>query len=325
MAQLSRSRLAVSALCVVLVAGLPAVAGELSPACALSLPLEQAPAVSAQTSTVAVVVPVPVEVPPLPESTTSVSIETPAVPGVPTISAKTTAAPSQASSAQVSASVSLQSPSFSRQTPAVEATGPAGSVATRTEAPAARSGPEGAPSGSAGAPPSAGGGGPSSSPLGDSAAVAAPAQRYRGGSGWGNGYEEPPPPRGAPARLGTHAVHELHHEASMLCCNRAGDAVDGFMLPLDATFDGAGAHAAGGVEAVSYVSLPIGRIPLSPSTLGVLFAAGAPPVASDVILVLALLGGLGMAVTLLIADAAGQGPRHELWRRRVVNRLRSLR
>jgi hypothetical protein len=61
------------------------------------------------------------------------------------------------------------------------------------------------------------------------------------------------------------------------------------------------------------------------STLGRILGADTPPVASDVILVLLLSMALGLLVVLVIADAAGQGPRHELWRQRVINRLRSLR
>jgi hypothetical protein len=43
------------------------------------------------------------------------------------------------------------------------------------------------------------------------------------------------------------------------------------------------------------------------------------------ILVLLLLTVAGLTIGLVLADAAGQGPRHEQWRQRVANRIRSLR
>ena len=99
----------------------------------------------------------------------------------------------------------------------------------------------------------------------------------------------------------------------------------GAIAPLRVRFGEEEAHAAGRVETASHISSPIGRSAPSPSVIRALFGAGIPPVASGVTLMLLLLGAMGMAVALLLADAAGQGPRHELWRQRVVNRLRSLR
>jgi hypothetical protein len=127
------------------------------------------------------------------------------------------------------------------------------------------------------------------------------------------------------ARLEARAVRELRDAAGMHGCNQTSEAVNGAMALIGAKFGGEQARAAGGVEAVSYISSPVKPSRGSSSTLGRVLGADISPVASDVILILLLLSALGMAVLLVVADGAGQGPRHEQWRQRVVNRLRSLR
>jgi hypothetical protein len=62
----------------------------------------------------------------------------------------------------------------------------------------------------------------------------------------------------------------------------------------------------------------------APTLVGRVLGVDVPPVASDLIIVLLLGTLLGGAVVLLFADAAGKGPRHEEWRRRVINRLRAM-
>jgi hypothetical protein len=126
-------------------------------------------------------------------------------------------------------------------------------------------------------------------------------------------------------RLEARAVRELREAAGAHGCNQAGEVVSGVMSLIGTKFGGEEARAAGGVEAVSYISQPVKPSPGSSSTLGRVLGADISPVASDLILILLMLAGLGMAVLLVVADAAGQGPRHEQWRQRVVNRLRSLR
>ena len=143
-------------------------------------------------------------------------------------------------------------------------------------------------------------------------------------------------PRAAAARLNVDAAHiagrerrairELRAAASTHSCSRTSEVVDGVVSFIAASFGDGQARATGGVEAVRYESAPIvksGRT--SPSTVGRILGADISPTASDVILVLALLMALGTIVALVLADAAGQGPRHEQWRQRVANRLRSLR
>ncbi len=127
------------------------------------------------------------------------------------------------------------------------------------------------------------------------------------------------------ARLEARAVSELRAAASAHGCNQASEVVSGVMSLIGTKFGGEEAHAAGGVEAVSYISSPVKPSPGGSSTLGRVLGADISPVASDLILILLMLAGLGMAVLLVVADAGGQGPRHEQWRQRVVNRLRSLR
>lgn len=127
------------------------------------------------------------------------------------------------------------------------------------------------------------------------------------------------------ARRERQAVRELTDAAGTHTCGRTSELVNAAMSYIGTGFGGRHGTAVGGVEGVRYESVPPRPKPPNSSTLGRILGADIPPVASDVILVLLLLGGLGMAVTLAIADAAGQGPRHELWRQRVINRLRSLR
>ena len=83
--------------------------------------------------------------------------------------------------------------------------------------------------------------------------------------------------------------------------------------------------ATGGVEAVSYSSPAPKPLGTRRSTIGAILGADIPAVASDLILVLLLLTVAGLTIGLVLADAAGQGPRHEQWRQRVANRIRSLR
>jgi hypothetical protein len=124
------------------------------------------------------------------------------------------------------------------------------------------------------------------------------------------------------ARRERQALRELKDAAGTHSCGRTSELVGAAAAYIGAGLGGS--NARGGVEAVRYESTPSPRRQPSSSMLGRALGADIPPVASDIILVL-LLGGLALVVMLVMADAAGQGPRHELWRQRVVNRLRSLR
>jgi hypothetical protein len=127
------------------------------------------------------------------------------------------------------------------------------------------------------------------------------------------------------AHLEKQALHELTAAASTHDCSQTGAVVNGVMSFIATNFGGTGPQATGGVKAVRYESAPIKPAGKGTSTVGGILGANISPTASDVILILALLMALGTIVALVIADAAGQGPRHEVWRQRVMNRLRSLR
>jgi hypothetical protein len=133
---------------------------------------------------------------------------------------------------------------------------------------------------------------------------------------------------GAPqlARLEKQAVRELSDAAATHSCVRTGEVVEAAMSFIGAGFGGGGqAGTTGRMEVASFkTSRPLLPTP-GPTLVGRVLGAGVPQVASDLIVVLLLVTLLGATVVLVVADAAGQGPRHEQWRRRVINRLRALR
>jgi hypothetical protein len=151
----------------------------------------------------------------------------------------------------------------------------------------------------------------------------------------GYGAAAPLSPRAAAARLHVNAanmaarerraVRELRAAAGTHGCGRTSEVVAGVVSFIAATFGDSQARRTGGVEAVRYESAPIKSGQTGTSTVGRILGANISPTASDVILVLALLMALGTIVALVLADAAGQGPQHEQWRQRVINRFRSLR
>lgn len=126
------------------------------------------------------------------------------------------------------------------------------------------------------------------------------------------------------ARQERQAVRELTAAAGTHSCGRTSELVNAAMSYVGTGLGGGHGTARGGIEAVRYESAPPKHRASSSSTLGRVLGADIPPVASDVILVLLLLMALGLVMVLLIADAAGQGPRHEQWRQRVINRVRAL-
>jgi hypothetical protein len=128
------------------------------------------------------------------------------------------------------------------------------------------------------------------------------------------------------ARLEAQAVRELSYAGSTHSCRQTGAIVTSALSFIGAGLGGARHHGAtGGVEAVRYSASPIKASTTKSSTLGRILGADIPPVASDLILVLLSLLAAGSVVAFVLADAAGQGPRHEQWRQRVINRFRSLR
>jgi hypothetical protein len=130
------------------------------------------------------------------------------------------------------------------------------------------------------------------------------------------------------ARLERQAVRELSDAAATNSCARTGEVVDAAMTLIGAGFGGGKAPAApsGEFRTVSFdtASSRLLTAP-DPTLVGRVLGADVPPVASDLVVTLLLVMLVGGLVVLVVADAAGQGPRHEEWRRRVLNRLRALR
>lgn len=130
------------------------------------------------------------------------------------------------------------------------------------------------------------------------------------------------------ARLEKEAVHELSDAAATNSCARTGEVVDAAMALIGAGLGGGKTPGALSAEfrTVSFDSASRPLLPAaSPTLLGRVLGADVPPVASDLVITLLLVMLLGGLVVLVVADAAGQGPRHEEWRRRVLNHLRALR
>jgi hypothetical protein len=130
--------------------------------------------------------------------------------------------------------------------------------------------------------------------------------------------------------LERQALGNLRRSAQTHMCGGMGTTVASVLAFIASGFGGEGGTgigARGGVEAVRYnVPPPLQRVKSSePSALGGLLGADIPPLVSDIALILLLLLAAGIAVSLVLADAAGKGPRHEAWRRRIINRTPWLR
>lgn len=126
------------------------------------------------------------------------------------------------------------------------------------------------------------------------------------------------------AQLEKQAVHELSSAAATHSCAKTGEVVAAAMSLIGAGLGGP-AGTSGRTEVASFsASKPLASTP-GPTLVGRILGTDVPPVASDLIIVLLLGMLVGGSVTLLIADAAGRGPRHEQWRRKVINRLRAMR
>jgi hypothetical protein len=125
------------------------------------------------------------------------------------------------------------------------------------------------------------------------------------------------------ARLERQAVRELTNASSTHSCGRLASFAAAVVSYLRATFGGRG--GAGGVEAVSYDLSPsaaLAELPAAPHDEGLLGRAFSPiPGGAISLLLLVLLGAL--ALTVIIADATGRGPRHAEWRDRMRSRLSS--
>jgi hypothetical protein len=127
------------------------------------------------------------------------------------------------------------------------------------------------------------------------------------------------------ARLERQAVRELSDAASAHGCSRMGEVVARVAAFIGAGFGGGQAGATGGVKAVSYSAPAPKPAGIRSSTIAGLLGAGISTVADDVLLGLLLLMAGCVVVTVILADAAGLGPRHEQWRQRILNRIRWMR
>jgi DNA-directed RNA polymerase specialized sigma24 family protein len=149
----------------------------------------------------------------------------------------------------------------------------------------------------------------------------------------GIGLSRPLSPSAAAARLHLsrrrfrslekRAVLGLSEAANSHGCAQTVESGTGSTAFVSTTLSGSQPVATGGVAAARYSKPP----PRSPqqTTVGRILGTGITPLASHLILILlALLVGAS-TVALVLADAAGQGPRHEQWRQRVINRVRAWR
>ncbi len=128
------------------------------------------------------------------------------------------------------------------------------------------------------------------------------------------------------AALERQAVAELRATASAQGCGEPAEVAARVLSFVAAPFRGSGGAQAG-TEAISFTFASPGPVKLhpSPGAHGGLLGDSVAPVAADAILALALLLAGAFVVTVVAADAAGQGPRHRRWRRRMAVRFPWLR
>jgi hypothetical protein len=123
------------------------------------------------------------------------------------------------------------------------------------------------------------------------------------------------------SRLERRAIRELRVTASTHGCAVAPQVLGGLVGFLQAAF-GDEAQPAGGVEAVRYTANPSPPVAIpGTSTRGSVLGDDISPAAGDAILALIALLLAAVTVAVVVADSAGQGPRHPQWRQRVIDRL----
>ncbi len=126
-------------------------------------------------------------------------------------------------------------------------------------------------------------------------------------------------------RLEAQAVRELGGLASTSGCARLPEIVAGVVSYLGASFGTQAGGARAGVEAARYEASANSRgpisVPTSASSSHGLLGTDIPPVAGGVILLVLALLAVALVISAVIADAAGQGPRHRLWRARMIERF----
>jgi sigma-70-like protein len=152
----------------------------------------------------------------------------------------------------------------------------------------------------------------------------------------GMGASRPLSPRATAARmhlgvarvtqLERQALLELRSAAATHSCARVASFVAAVVSYFATTFGG-GPAGTGGVEAARYDLSPaaaLGELPDAPRDEGLLGKDFSPiPGGAVALLALVLIGVL--ALSAIVADATGRGPRHAQWRHRVRSRLSSWR
>jgi hypothetical protein len=123
------------------------------------------------------------------------------------------------------------------------------------------------------------------------------------------------------ARLEAQALSELG-KASAQGCAQSDAAITKVMTFLAAGFGGP--RARGGVEAVRYEASP-SVTPPSPTSGSSLLGVKLSSAAGHALLAVLALLVAALATALIVADAAGAGPRHERWRHQVRERVRAWR
>jgi len=125
------------------------------------------------------------------------------------------------------------------------------------------------------------------------------------------------------AQLERRALRELRRASAGGCGEATTAAAASVMAFVGSSFGNA--EARGGVKAVRYEASPMLPLPpLGTSEKGLL-GTKLSSAASDAILAFVLLLIAGVAMTAVVADASGNGPRHAQWRRRMRNRIRTWR
>jgi hypothetical protein len=124
-------------------------------------------------------------------------------------------------------------------------------------------------------------------------------------------------------RLERQAVAELRSAAATHSCGRLASFVAAVASYFNTTFGGPAGTS--GVEGVSYDLSPAAaseELPASPRDEGLLGGSFSAIPGGMISLLLLVLTGV-LALTAIVADATGRGPRHAEWRHRMRSRLHS--
>ncbi len=124
------------------------------------------------------------------------------------------------------------------------------------------------------------------------------------------------------AQLEEQALRELD-DSTARGCRQTRAAVAAVMTFRASSFGAPQARA--GVEAARYEAAPSPALPRASSSEKGLLGDGLSPAANEATLTLVLLLTFALVTSAVVVDAAGSGPRHPRWRRRMRNRIRRWR